>query len=132
MNSNLFCVSSGYTFEIKKPESGEYTGVIEVTHFGLQGRICSDNWDDDDALVICRTKGFQKGIAYHHTDNEFAPLLGRGPFWMRNVTCKGNEKSLDKCQFEDRFRVNNCSSRNSAAVICYNDDGRYFRLHYIS
>ena len=115
---------SGYTFEIKKPESGEYTGIISVTHYGLPGRICSDNWDDDAALVLCRNKGFQKGIAYHHADNEFAPLLGRGPFWMRNISCTEDISSLEKCQFEDRFRIANCSNRASAAVLCYNEDGR--------
>ena len=115
--------SLGYSFVINPDKSSKNTGIVYVTHFGQSGRICSDNWDDNDAAVLCRNNSYSKGIAYHHTDSEFAPLLGRGPFWMLNVSCTGNEKSLEQCKFEDRFTTGNCSSRNSAAVLCYNEDG---------
>lgn len=120
----FYCFLVDYNFSINQDKSGDDTGVVEVTLFGQSGRICSDNWDDDDALVLCRNNSYSKGIAYHHTDNEFAPLLRRGPFWMVNVSCTGTEKSLDECKFEDRFRQGNCTSRNSAAVLCYNDNGK--------
>ena len=128
------CSPTGYSFEINQGKSGKNTGIIDVTYFGQSGRICGDNWDDNDALVLCRNKSYSKGIAYHHTGNEFFhPLLERGPFWMLNVTCTGNEKSLEQCKFEDRFRKGNCSSRNSAAVLCYNEDGAYiFFIHMLT
>ena len=34
-------------------------GTVEITYGGHTGVICDDNWDIQDANVVCRMLGFQ-------------------------------------------------------------------------
>ncbi|KAL3866131.1 hypothetical protein ACJMK2_043461, partial [Sinanodonta woodiana] len=124
----LYGISEEYRFSLQGTESGNYSGQIVVSHYGVEGRICSEGWDDTDAMVLCRQRGYSSGLAYHHADSEFAPLSGRGPYWMSNVDCKGSEKDISNCTFGDRLSLGNCSQKSSAAVLCYNDDGIKYRF----
>lgn len=121
-------LSEEYSFEIQKGEAGDYSGTVGVRHYGLYGRICSAGWDDIDAMVLCRSLSFQHGIAYHQSDNEFSPLLGRGPYWMGDIECKGQEPTLVNCSFTNRLDSKNCTERTNAAVLCYNDEGIQYRI----
>ena len=33
-------------------------GRVEICIDNVWGTICNDNWDDNDAQVVCRQKGF--------------------------------------------------------------------------
>lgn len=32
------------------------SGRVIVQHFGINGTICADGWDNADATVVCRSK----------------------------------------------------------------------------
>ncbi|XP_060571753.1 deleted in malignant brain tumors 1 protein-like isoform X2 [Ruditapes philippinarum] len=117
-----------YKFELQKGNGGDYSGTVKVMHYGRYGRICSSGWDDVDAMVLCRSMSFQHGVAYHQSDNEFSPLLSRGPYWISDVHCEGNEPSIDACKFNDRLVSKNCTDRTNAAAVCYNDNGISYRI----
>ena len=33
-------------------------GRVVVSHRGMNGTICSEGWDDNDATVVCRMNGY--------------------------------------------------------------------------
>ena len=42
---------------------GINSGRVEVKHNGVWGSVCSTNWDDTDADVLCKSIGFVGGTA---------------------------------------------------------------------
>jgi hypothetical protein len=40
------------------------SGPVLIDYSGQKGYMCAENFDDNDAQVICRQKGFAGGYAY--------------------------------------------------------------------
>ena len=102
--------------------AGRFHGILEVKVGGIWGRICLHNFDDTDASVACRQLGFDGGVAYLHIMKNDRPVL------LREVTCTGNETSLDKCASE-KFSpdLEHCNyGSNDAGVVCYNVTSKWF------
>lgn len=110
-----------YTFAVK-PGGNDNKGQVVVTHYGVEGRICSRDWDDADAHVMCRSMNYQNGMAYYH--DELATISSlRGPYWLSGFNCTGDEASLLECPNNTRLNLGNCSSSHIASVLCFNDTG---------
>lgn len=89
-------------------------GRVEVFHNHQWGTVCDDNWDINDASVVCRQLGYQRAEAALIWAYFGA---GVGPIWMDNVNCVGNEASLSGCQ-HDGFGRHDCSHSEDASVRC--------------
>ena len=70
-------------------------GRVEILHNSLWGTVCDDNWDEDDATVVCRQLGLGSAVTAHTRPTPFGE--GTGPIWMDEVYCKGHETELVKC-----------------------------------
>ena len=115
----MFILSTdSYSFEIAKSEKGQ----VQVTHYGVKGRICSRDWDDREARVFCGTQGFDHGLAYQHSESNVLQEV-RGPYWLSGFNCTGDEKSLLDCAYMDRTALGNCKENDIASVLCYNESG---------
>ena len=96
-------------------------GRVEILHNGTWGTICDDNWDINDAAVVCRMLGFNYawtaisfGVIVAEQDVE---LYGTGPIWLDDVNCNGNESSLNECS-HNGWLVHNCDHLEDAGVLC--------------
>ncbi|NXI44892.1 NETR protein, partial [Galbula dea] len=89
-------------------------GRVEVYYNGKWGTICDDQWDDQDAEVVCRQLGLSgnpKALSWAHYGQ------GSGPILLDEVECSGNELSLDQCKKSD-WGQQNCDHIEDAGVSC--------------
>ena len=90
-----------------------YAGRVEVFYQRRWGKICGNEWDIDDAKVVCRQLGFQTALA------EFLGMDTKAeniPFAMSNVACTGQEPVLASCKRRDRNR--RCWNNKGAQAFC--------------
>ena len=56
-----FSVSIGFTDSSNNKTD---VGPVLIDYFNQVGEICEENFDDRDAIVICRQLGFVDGFSY--------------------------------------------------------------------
>ena len=89
-------------------------GRVEVFYNGTWGTVCDDDWDVNDATVVCRQLGFGRAIVAFKWA-AFGP--GNGKIWMDDVTCTGNERSLTECP-HNGWGIEDCDHGEDAGVLC--------------
>ncbi|XP_063157062.1 deleted in malignant brain tumors 1 protein-like [Candoia aspera] len=90
------------------------TGRVEVFHLQQYGTICDDNWDMNEAVVVCRYLGCGSAISAPRSAR-----FGRGTdaIWLDDVECTGAETSLSACKAKP-WGINDCSHGEDAGVVC--------------
>ena len=86
-------------------------GRVEVFLRGEWGTVCDDEWDDLDALVVCRQLNYSDGLTVH-----YGP--GSGRIWLDNVQCSGDELALAHCPTGASIGTHNCVHNEDVAVRC--------------
>ena len=94
--------------------SGPYEGRVEVYHSGSWGTVCDDDWDLQDAMVVCRQLG------YINATGAVGPARfgsGSGPILFSELSCVGNESNITEC---DHLSTGgrNCSHSQDVGVVC--------------
>ncbi|MBW2702042.1 MAG: hypothetical protein JRF33_14595, partial [Deltaproteobacteria bacterium] len=94
--------------------SGSHEGRVEVLHEGQWGTVCDDDWDINDADVLCRELGYGAATSAP-TGATFGE--GVGDIWMDDVACVGDESSLELCTFPG-WGIEDCNHDQDAGVVC--------------
>ncbi|XP_063044432.1 deleted in malignant brain tumors 1 protein [Engraulis encrasicolus] len=88
------------------------SGTVEVYRRGNWGTVCDDDWDMEDATVVCRQLGCGQALC---AVKEAHFGMGKGMILMDDVGCSGDEKSLTDCPFKG---YSNCNHGEDAGVVC--------------
>ena len=89
-------------------------GRVEINRWGSWGTICDDNWDINDANVVCKMLGYGKALNGLHSAH-FGQ--GTGSIMMDNVQCTGREEGIHECKHQGYYN-HDCSHSEDAGVIC--------------
>ncbi|XP_053097829.1 scavenger receptor cysteine-rich type 1 protein M130-like [Pangasianodon hypophthalmus] len=96
-------------------------GRVEVLHEGQWGTVCGDEWDMDDAAVVCGE--LRCGEAVNAPKfGHFGP--GSGPIWMVYVECRGSESTLKNCRSYRKGERYGCDHIHDAGVTCSGENVR--------
>ncbi|XP_071504913.1 neurotrypsin-like [Diadema antillarum] len=90
-------------------------GRVEVYHNFQWATVCDDNWDLQDAHVVCRQLGFPEALTA--TTRAF---FGEGDLSQAIVTsmsCLGSENELRECSYSDNPYLL-CGHYEDAGVVC--------------
>ena len=90
-------------------------GRVEVYHFGQWGTICNNQWDLQDATVVCHQLGYLRAVGAQRSSS-FG--VGSGPSWYTNVGCTGTEKNLTECSKSISVFGTACYHYHDAGVAC--------------
>lgn len=74
---------------------------------------CLDSWDFNVAQVVCRQLGCGAALNVSNT-SEVEAETGKSTF--KNVTCSGEERSLDECLLGG-LRIDDCGRQRMGAVV---------------
>jgi len=94
--------------------STNYEGRVEVYHNGEWGTVCDDDWDLNDAQVVCIELGFGNAVVAKHSAFYGE---GSGQIWLDDLNCVGTEWTIGNCS-HGGWGVENCNHGEDASVKC--------------
>ncbi|KAL3889028.1 hypothetical protein ACJMK2_001386, partial [Sinanodonta woodiana] len=104
----------------------QYEGRVEIYYNGAWGTICDDNWDNNDAAVVCRMLGYSTIGASAVCCAGFGNNTALDIF-LDDVMCSGNESSIYNCSHNPWYS-HNCGHHEDAGVRCDSLPGSKVRL----
>ncbi|XP_055845974.1 uncharacterized protein LOC129911960 [Episyrphus balteatus] len=88
-------------------------GRLEVLYRGVWGTICDDDFGQTEAQVACNSLGYYGPAKI--VKNAFGP--GSGPIWLDQISCFGNETTLDTCNHWS-WGEHNCNHTEDVSLVC--------------
>uniref|UniRef100_A0A034V349 Transmembrane protease serine 11G n=1 Tax=Bactrocera dorsalis TaxID=27457 RepID=A0A034V349_BACDO len=88
-------------------------GRLEVRYRGEWGTVCDDDFGLKEARVMCNSMGFYGTPTI--VKNKYGS--GNGPIWLDQVSCYGNETTLDQCG-HFTWGEHNCNHTEDVGLKC--------------
>ncbi|CAI8047420.1 Deleted in malignant brain tumors 1 protein [Geodia barretti] len=101
--------------QVRLVDGSDTEGRVEVCFNNTWGTVCDDDWDSDDARVVCRQLGLPTEYAVAYSNARYGE--GEGPILLDDVECFGFEPLLQLCQ-HNGVGNNNCGHLEDASVSC--------------
>ena len=95
--------------------STDHEGRVEVYANGKWGTICDDDFDIQEANVICRMLGYS-GAVQAHSGAYYGQ--GKGRIQMDQLNCAGDEQDIFDCPINSTIGTHDCTHREDAGVEC--------------
>ena len=90
-----------------------FTGRVEVLYNGEWGTVCSDEFDENDAAVVCRQAGYGPPIRYWIDPSH----RRHGRIWLDDLECLGTENTLSECR-SSSWGDTNCDHTQDIFIEC--------------
>ena len=88
---------------------------MEVYNNGEWGTVCDDEWDLNDAQVVCNELGFGNAVAATRSRAFYGQ--GRGSVLLNNLQCVGTEWTIGNCSHSGWER-RHCDHYKDASAKC--------------
>ncbi|XP_071804223.1 scavenger receptor cysteine-rich domain-containing protein DMBT1-like isoform X2 [Asterias amurensis] len=105
-----------------------YEGRLEVYYKDQWGAVCNKGWSMLESSVICRQLHYPPATLANWQGAHL--VQGQGGILLNNVTCIGNETSIDQCYYSD-WSSDNCSHSEVVGVTC-GEGSKAPELHNVS
>ena len=92
---------------------------MQVYYNRTWGWVCAEQWDKQNADVVCKELGYTGSSAIHIGSTS---RRGNDTLFMNNIQCTGNESSLESCAHGGWTHLG-CSVGQIAAVVCTGQEG---------
>lgn len=120
--ASVLCLSTNTATEDLTIHLDDFYGPVVASRYGLQGYVCKHQFDNSDASLVCKTKGFQKGYAVNvYRDYTYPVVLG-------NLTCNGVNE-IESCTYSNFSGDHGCADSDIiAGVVCSDSGSILFKL----
>ncbi|XP_072024616.1 scavenger receptor cysteine-rich domain-containing protein DMBT1-like [Amphiura filiformis] len=91
-------------------------GRVELYFNGDWGTVCDDDWNLNDAHVICNNLGYNGALTAVKRGG-FGPRPNGSPIHLYHTGCSGDETAIEECNHRG-FGVTTCEFGEAAGVQC--------------
>ncbi|XP_065830172.1 uncharacterized protein [Oscarella lobularis] len=121
--AGVVCLETPFPVRLAAEGFSSVEGRLEVFYKNEWGTVCDDEWDIQDAHVVCRQLRLGRAIkALKGLDHNYGP--GENSILLNKLRCKGSEQVLAQCLSEKgiyRRAKEICRNKEDVALIC--EDG---------
>ncbi|XP_065829979.1 uncharacterized protein [Oscarella lobularis] len=121
--AGVVCLDRPFPIRLITKGCTSVEGRLEVFYKGEWGPVCDDEWDLQDAHVVCRQLGLGRAIeAFSGRAHDYG--YGKHSILLNDLRCDGSEQVLAQCRSEKGIYARGnevCRHGEDVALIC--EDG---------